>query len=93
MISMHTDEKGVALDNKAGFVSDLAKVADLSIMNWQPGVSGKWTWGSGGKHAVLDYVLLSRGFVERVDRFVVDDEEFLDIGSDHNLLFWVCGYG
>ena len=89
----HFDEKGVALDNKAGFVSDLAKVADLSIMNWQPGVSGKWTWGSGGKHAVLDYVLLSRGFVERVDRFVVDDEGFLDIGSDHNLLFWYVGTG
>ena len=56
-------------------------------MNWQPGVAGKWTWASGGQLSVLDYVLLSRGLVERIDRFVVDDEGFFDIGSDHNLMF------
>ena len=89
----HFDENGVAQDNKASFLSDLSQMAGLSIMNWQPGVAGKWTWASGGQHSVLDYVLLSGGLVERIDRFVVDDEGFFDIGSDHNLMFWYIGTG
>ena len=63
----HFDENGVAQDNKASFLSDLSQMAGLSIMNWQPGVAGKWTWTSGGQHSVLDYVLLSGGLVERID--------------------------
>ena len=63
-------------------------MAGLSIMNWQPGVAGKWAWASCGQHSVLDYVLLSGGLVERIDWFVVDDEGFFDIGSDNNLMFW-----
>ena len=89
----HFYENWVAQDNKASFQSDLSQMAGLSIMNWQPGVAGKWTWASGGQHSVLDYVLLSGGLVERIDRFVVDDEGFFDIGSDHNLMFWYIGTG
>ena len=44
----HFDEAGLALDNQASFVVNLSGVAGLSIMNWQPGVTGKWTWACGG---------------------------------------------
>lgn len=89
----HFDEAGVALDNRASFVVNLSGVAGLSIMNWQPGVTGKWTWACGGKQSVLDYVLLSERCVEEIERFVIDDDGLLDIGSDHNLMFWYTGKG
>ena len=37
---------------------------------------------------MLDYVLVSSGWVEKIIYFNIDDEGYLDIGSDHNLLFW-----
>ena len=84
----HFDSNHVALDPRAGLVGSLSQVANLRVMNWQPGVVGKWTWGCGSKQSVLDYVLVSEWWVDRVSRFSVDDEGFFDIGSDHNLLLW-----
>ena len=63
--------------HKAGLVSDLAKVADLLIMNWQPGVSGKWTWDCENRRSVLDYILTSKWWVERTSWFSINDGRFL----------------
>ena len=38
-------------------------------------------------------MLLSERCVEEIERFVIDDDGLLDIGSDHNLMFWYRGKG
>ena len=63
----HFDETSVALDNWASFVSNLSQATGLSVINWQPAVTAKWTWSCGGKQSVLDYVLLSGGLVNEVE--------------------------
>ena len=84
----HFDESKVALDVRASLVESLSRVANLTVMNWEPEVAGKWTWGCEQKQSVLDYVLMSAWWVDRTSRFCIDDEGFLDIGSDHNVLLW-----
>lgn len=84
----HFDESKVALDVRASLVENLSRVASLTVMNWEPEVAGKWTWGCEKKQSVLDYVLMSEWWVDRTSRFLIDDEGFLDIGSDHNILLW-----
>ena len=55
---------------------------------------GKWTWGCENRPSVLDYVLVSEWWVDRISRFSIDDEGFFYVGSDHNLLLLAChGWG
>jgi len=84
----HFDENQVALDSRATLLENLSQVANLAVMNWRQGVVGRWTWSCGNKQSVLDYVLVSEWWEERISRFSIDDEGFLDIGSDHNVLLW-----
>ena len=84
----HFDDNHVALDSRASLVEALSRVANLTVMNWEQGVVGKWTWGCDNRQSVLDYVLVSEWFVDRISRFSIDDEGFFDVGSDHNLLLW-----
>ena len=37
--------------------------------------------------------MLSGGLVNEMERFVIDDDGLLDIGSDPDLLFWYTGKG
>ena len=39
----HFDDSRVALDSRASLVETLARAASLVVMNWEPGVVGKWT--------------------------------------------------
>ena len=84
----HFDGSHLALDARASLVESLSRVANLSVMNWQAGVVGKWTWGCESRQSVLDYVLVSGWWEDRISRFSIDDEGFFEIGSDHNLLLW-----
>ena len=54
----------------------LSQVAGLVVLNWHPQVVEKWTWGCESKQSVLDYVLASEWWVDRVNRFSIDDEGF-----------------
>ena len=72
----HFDDNHAALDSRASLVGNLSQVAGLVVMNWQPQVVGKWTWGCESNHSVLDYVLASEWLVDRVNRFSIDDEGF-----------------
>ena len=83
----HFDDRRVALDSRASLVENLARAASLVVMNWEPGVVGKWTWGCENRQSVLDYVLVSEWWVDRISRFSIDDDGFY-AGSDHNLLLW-----
>ena len=38
--------------------------------------------------SMLDYVLVSETSVKVIDQFLVDEEGWFDVGSDHNLIFW-----
>ena len=46
---------------------------------------GRWTWESGVKKLVIDYMLFGKGL--DVIKMVVEDSGDLDIGSDHNLIW------
>ncbi len=46
---------------------------------------GRWTWESGEKKSVIDYMLFGKGL--DVIKVVVEDSGNLDIGSDHNLIW------
>ena len=84
----HFGEREAALDPRARLVSSLCTEGKLTNMNFQRSCRGKWTWYSGQKKSVLDYILLCERGVEEVGQLNIDDEEWFDIGSDHNLLFW-----
>ena len=62
---------------------------DLRVGNELPECKGRWTWESGEKRSVVDYILVSRE--TNVHRMITEDEGAVELGSDHNLIWCVIG--
>ena len=56
----------------------------LRIVNRDVKCKGKWTWASGERQTIIDYILVDNGIFQMTQNCEIDDEGRLDIGSDHN---------
>ena len=64
---------------------DLMRLGDYVVENKLQCCVGRWTWESGEKKSLMNYMLLGKGL--GVIKMVVEDSGNLDIGSDHNLIW------
>ena len=67
-------------------ILELARDAELEIVNRWEGSIGKWTRIEGQQETIIDYILVSAESLREVVSFRVDEKGEADIGSDHN---WV----
>ena len=63
---------------------DLVRLGDFVVENKLQRCVGRWTWESGEKKLIIDY-MFGKGL--DVIKMVVEDSGNLNIGSDHNLIW------
>lgn len=56
----------------------------LRIVNRDIQCKGKWTWASGDRQTIIDYILVDNEIFRMTQKCEIDEEGRLDIGSDHN---------
>ena len=56
---------------------ELAKDAELEIVNRREGSVGKWTRIEGQQETIIDYILISAGSMKEVESFRVDDHNWV----------------
>ena len=56
----------------------------LRIVNRDVQCKGKWTWTSGERRTIIDYVLVDSDIFQMAQNCEIDEDGRLDIGSDHN---------
>ena len=56
----------------------------LRIANRDVQCRGKWTWASGQRQTIIDYILVDNDIFGMIQKCEIDEEGRLDIGSDHN---------
>ena len=56
------------------------------IVNRDMQCKGKWTWSSGERQSIIDYVLVDNRMAQTVERCTIDEDGGMDIGSDHNFI-------
>ncbi len=85
-------KNGIQGDNEAGFgLIDLAVIANLNILNFDPVTKGKFTWIPEGKRgyqnsSTLDYVLHDTDI--GIVSCKIDEGRKLGLDSDHVLIKW-----
>ena len=73
-------------DYNGKIVLELVNENNLLLMNTDEKCSGKYTWESGNKKSVIDYLLSNEKMYRLVEKVIVDeDKEFFDL-SDHNMI-------
>ena len=70
---------------------DSVRLGDFVVGNKLQCCVGMWTWESGEKKLVIDYMLFGKGL--DVIKMVVEDSDNLDIWSDHNLIWGEVVWG
>ena len=70
-------------------ILELARDAELEIVNRWEGSIGKWTRieGQGQQETIIDYILVSAERLREVVGFRVDEKGEADIGSHHNWIW------
>ena len=63
---------------------------DLRVGNELPECMGRWTWESGEKRSVVDYILVSREM--NVHRMIIEDEGAVELGSVRPQSDLVCNW-
>ena len=64
---------------------ELVREGDLNVGNQLQCSDGRWTWESGVRKSVIDYMLFWKAI--EVVEMVVEVTGKLDMGSDHNLIW------
>ena len=90
-LNAHFTEEGASLDCRASLLDRVSTELSLATMNWSPVATEKFTWESRSTRCMLDYVLVSETWVKVIDQFLVDEEGWFDVGSDHNLIVGALG--
>ena len=82
----HIGLLGEKINNNGELLLDFCEENELEILNFTR-VEWKPTWrGNDGKKSAIDYVLANGKIQNRIKRLWVDEEEEVEIRSDHNMM-------
>ena len=85
---MDNGQNGITSENDNGkLIETLVTDHELTIMNFDPRCSGKWTWARQNRQSIVDYIIMDDSLARQMTAMTIDDMyKQWSIGSDHTFI-------